>query len=38
MSNVQTYYHIQLDFQKSDQHTGGKLLILGTKRRKENHL
>ena len=24
MSNLQTYYHFQLDFQNVDQHTGGK--------------
>ena len=34
MSNIQTYYHFKLDFQKVDQHTGGKWLIHGTKRRK----
>ena len=28
MSNLQTYYHFKLDFQKVDQHTGGKWLIL----------
>ena len=27
MSNFQTYYHFKLDFQKVDQHTGGKWLI-----------
>ena len=27
MSNVQFYYHFKLDFQKVDQHTGGKWLI-----------
>ena len=31
MSNLQTYYHFKLDFQKVDQHTGGK-------RRKDNQL
>ena len=31
MSNLQTYNHFQLDFQKVDQHTGGKWLIHGTK-------
>ena len=36
MSNLQTYYHFKLDFQKVDQHTGGKWLIHGTKRRKLN--
>ena len=38
MSNLQTYYHFKLDFQKVDQHTGGKWLIHGTKRRKDNRL
>ena len=38
MSNLQTYYHFKSDFQKVDQHTGGKWLIHGTKRRKENQL
>ena len=38
MLNLQTYYHSKLDFQKVDQHTGGKWLIHGTKRRKENQL
>ena len=27
MSNLQTDYHFKLDFQKVDQHTGGKWLI-----------
>ena len=27
MSNIQTYYHFKLYFQKVDQHTGGKWLI-----------
>ena len=26
MSNLQTYYHFKLDFQKVDQHTGDKWL------------
>ena len=34
MSNLQTYYDFKLDFQKVDQHTGGKWLIHGTKRNK----
>ena len=34
MSNLQTHYHLKLNFQKVDQHTGGKWLIHGTKRRK----
>ena len=38
MWNLQTYYHFKLDFQKVDQHTGGKWLIHGTKRRKDNQL
>ena len=32
MSNLKTYYHFKLNFQKVDQNTGG------TKRRKENQL
>ena len=35
MSNLQTYNHLELDFQKVDQHTGGKL-IHGTKHHKDN--
>ena len=38
MSNLQTYYHFKLDFQKVDQHTGGKWLIHATKRHKDNQL
>ena len=38
MTNLQTYYHLKLDFQKVDQHTGGEWLIHGTKRRKDNQL
>ena len=38
MSNVQTYYHFELDFQKVDRHPGGKWLIHSTKRRKDNQL
>ena len=26
MSNLQTYYHSKLDFQKVDQHTGGQVV------------
>ena len=37
MWNLQTYY-FKLDFQNVDQHTGGKWLIHGTKRRKDNQL
>ena len=36
MSSLQTYNHFKLDFQKGDQHTGGKWLIHGTKYRKDN--
>ena len=38
MSNLHTYYHFKLDFQKVDQHTRGKWLLHGTKRRKNNQL
>ena len=38
MSNLQTRYHFKLDFQKNDQHTGGKWLIQGTKHRNDNQL
>ena len=38
MSNLQTYYHFKLDFQKADQHTWGKWLIHGTKHRKDNQM
>ena len=37
MSSLQTYEHFKLDFQKVDQHTGGKWFIHGTKR-KDNQL
>ena len=37
MPNLQTFY-FKLDFQKVDQHTRGKWLIDGTKRRKDNQL
>ena len=36
ISNLQTYYHAKLDLQKVDQHTGGKWLIHGSKRHKDN--
>ena len=32
------YYHFNQDFQNVDQHTGGKWVIRGTKRRKDNQL
>ena len=38
MWNLQTCCHFQLDFQKMDQHTEGKWLIHGTKRREDNQL
>ena len=38
MPKLQRHYHFKLDFQKVDQHTGGKWLINGTKRRKDNQL
>ena len=38
MSNLQTYYQFKLDFQKVDQHAGGKWLIHGTKRHKDTQL
>ena len=38
MSNLRTYYHFKLGVQKVDQHTVGKWLIHGTKRRKDNQL
>ena len=38
MSNLQNYYHFKLDFQKLDQHIGGKWLIHATKRGKDNQL
>ena len=38
MSNLQTYKHFQLNPPKVDQHTGGKWLIHGTKRHKDNQL
>ena len=38
MSNLQNYYHFKLDFQKVDPHTGGKRLVQGIKRHKDNQL
>ena len=38
MSHLQTCYHFKLDFQKLYQHTRGKRLIYGPKRRKDNKL
>ena len=38
MSNLQLNCCLKFDFQKVDQHAGGKWLIHDTKRRKENQL
>ena len=38
MSNLLTYYHFKLDFQKVDQHTGGEWLIHATKPHKDKQL
>ena len=38
MSNLQPNYCLKVDFQKVDQHAGGKWLIHDTKRRKDNQL
>ena len=38
MSDLQTYYDFQLNFQKVNQHTGDKWLIHSTKRCKDNQL
>ena len=38
MSNLQTHYHFELDFQKVDQQTTGKWLIHSTKHHKDNLL
>ena len=38
MSNLQAHYHIRLDFQKVDQHTGAKWLIHGTKLHNDTQL
>ena len=37
MSILQTYL-FDVDFPKVDQHTGGKMLFYGTKRRKDNQM
>ena len=36
MPNLQTHYHLKLDFLKVDQNTGVKWLIHGTKHRRDN--
>ena len=38
MSNLQPNCCLNFDFQKVDQHAGGKWLIHNTKRRKDNQL
>ena len=38
MSNLQPNSCFKVDFQKLNQHTGGKWLIHDTKRRKDNQL
>ena len=38
LTNLLSFYHLKLDFKKMDQHTGGKWLIHGTKRRRDNQL
>ena len=38
MSTLQPNWCLKIDFQKVDQHAGGKWLINGTKRRKDNQL
>ena len=38
MSNLQPNCCLKVDFQKVDQHTGGKWLIPDTKCRKDNHM
>ena len=38
MSNLQHQWYLKIDFQKVDQHAGGKWLIHDTKRRKDNQL
>ena len=38
MSNLQPNWCLKIDFQKVDQHAGGKWLIHATKRRKDNQL
>ena len=38
MWKLQTHYRFKVDFQKVDQHTGGKWSIHGTKHHKDNQL
>ena len=36
ISHLQTHYHCKLNFQKVDQHTGGKRSIHGIQHHREN--
>ena len=36
MSNLEAHYHFKRDLQKMHRHIGGKWLIHGTKRHKDN--
>ena len=36
MSNLQTHYHFNLDFQNMNQHAGGKCLMHNAERHKNN--
>ena len=38
MSNLKPNFGLNVDFQKVDQHTGGKWLIHNTKHRRDNQL
>ena len=38
MSHLQSNFCLKIDFQKVDQHAGGKWLIHDNKRRKDNQL
>ena len=38
MPTLQTHYHFKPDFQKVDHYIGGKWLIHGTRRHKDNQL
>ena len=38
MSNLEPNWYLKIDFQKVDQHAGGKCFIHDTKRRKDNQL
>ena len=38
MSNLEPNWYLKINFQKVDQHAGGKCFIHDTKRRKDNQL